>query len=152
MADVLSSLISTLFFSFRSRLAFQAEILALRHQIVVLKRSSKKRLPLRPIDRILWIWLSRFWCDWRSSLVIVKPETIVRWHRTGFRLFWKWKCSRRGRPSTGKEIRQLIRTAASNSPRRPGLHMLTFARMDLLARTIVFLWALCVLCALAVVF
>jgi hypothetical protein len=113
MADVLSSLISTLLFSFRSRLAFQAEILALRHQIVVLKRSSKKRLPLRPIDRILWIWLSRFWCDWRSYLVIVKPETIVRWHRTGFRLFWKWKCSRRGHPVPVKK------SGSSSEPRLP---------------------------------
>jgi hypothetical protein len=116
MAAVLSSLISTLLFSFRSRLALQAEILGLRHQIVVLKRSSKKRLPLRLINCILWVWLSRFWCAWRSSLVIVKPETIVRWHRTGFRLFWKWKCSRRGRPSTGKEIRQLIRKICTANP------------------------------------
>jgi putative transposase len=108
MAAVLSLLISTLLISFRSRLVLQAEILALHHQIAVLKRTSKKRLSLRPIDRILWVWLSCFWSDWYSSLVFVKPETTVRWHQSGFRLYWKWKSARRGRPETGQEIRQLI--------------------------------------------
>jgi putative transposase len=113
MAAVFSLLISTLLISFRSRLVLQAEILALHHQIAVLKRASKKRLSLRPIDRILWVWLSCFWSAWLSALVIVKPETIVRWHQSGFRLFWKWKSARRGRPKTGQEIRQLIRKMSS---------------------------------------
>jgi hypothetical protein len=64
----------------------KTEILALRHQIIVLKRSVPNRPKLRPWDRLLWIWLSRLWPQWRSALIIVKPETVLAWHRKGFRL------------------------------------------------------------------
>jgi hypothetical protein len=72
----------TLLFSlrdcFRARAVLQAEILALRHQLLVLQRSSRGHsLPLSRADRILWVWLSRFWNDWRSALLIVKPETVI---------------------------------------------------------------------------
>jgi hypothetical protein len=67
------------------------ENLALRHQIGVLQRSASKRPKLTPLDRVLWAWLSGIWSDWRSALAIVKPETVVAWHRAGFRLFWTWK-------------------------------------------------------------
>ena len=70
---------------------------ALRRQIAVLQRSAKKRLRLQAADRLLWVWLSRVWTDWRSSLVIVKPETVIAWHRKAFCLFWSWKI-RRGKP------------------------------------------------------
>ena len=66
---------------------FGAENLALRHQIGVLQRSAAKRPKLTSGDRLLWICLSRLWRDWRSALAIVKPETVVAWHRAGFRLF-----------------------------------------------------------------
>src|SRR5215472_3183159 len=78
-------------------LDLQLEILALRHQIAVLQRSAKKRPRLTPTDRLLWVSLSRIWRRWRSTLVLVKPETVVAWHRKGFRLFWTWKV-RHGRP------------------------------------------------------
>lgn len=77
MNSVLVSLISTLLVSFRSRIALQGEILALRHQINILQRSSQKRPRLRVSDRILWVWLSRLWSNWRSALLIVRPETIL---------------------------------------------------------------------------
>ena len=67
------------------------EILALRHQIGVLRRSAKKRLTLTVADRLFWAWLSGIWADWRSALVFVKPETVIAWHRKGLRLFWTWK-------------------------------------------------------------
>jgi putative transposase len=70
---------------FRNRATVAAENLALRHQLGVLQRSVK-RPRLRRRDRIFWAWLSRVWAGWRSSLIIVKPETVVRWHRAGFRL------------------------------------------------------------------
>ena len=70
------------------RATLAAEILALRHQLGVLQRSVR-RPRLRQRDRILWVWLSQLWADWRSSLIIVKPKTIVRWHRGGFRLFYE---------------------------------------------------------------
>src|SRR6266481_9619806 len=79
----------TLLFSlrdcFRGRAVLQAEILALRHQLLVLQRSSgPHKLCLGWADRVLWVWLSRVWNDWRSAVLIVKPETIVAWHRRGF--------------------------------------------------------------------
>jgi putative transposase len=116
MNGVLVSLISTLSFSFRSRLALQAEILALRHQLNVLKRSTHARRRLRISDRILWVWLSQLWPDWRSALLIVKPETVIRWHRKGFRLYWRWKSRHPGRPDTGREIRELIRKMCISNP------------------------------------
>ena len=65
---------------------------------------------LRQRDRILWVWLSRFWANWRSCMIIVKPDTVVRWHRDGFRLYWRWKSrSKPGRPRIHAEIRKLIR-------------------------------------------
>src|SRR3954453_19266104 len=78
----------------KTRAALQLENIALRHQIGVLQRSAKKRPRLHAIDRLLWVWLSRVWADWRSALVVVKPETVVAWHRKAFRLFWTWKIRR----------------------------------------------------------
>ena len=92
------------------RAALVAENLALRHQLAVLRRSVN-RPRLRRRDRILWAWLSRTWKDWRASLVIVKPDTVVSWHRQGFRLSWRWKSRHRsdGRPAVPREVRDLIR-------------------------------------------
>jgi hypothetical protein len=78
---------------FRSRAALELENLALRHQVGVLKRSARKRPKLTPADRLLWVWLSRIWRDWRSALAIVKPGKVVAWHRAGFRLFWTSFCN-----------------------------------------------------------
>ena len=82
--------------AFKSRAALQLENLALRHQLDVLRRSVK-RPKLTSADRLLWTWLCAVWSDWRSALVIVKPETVIGWHRKGFRLFWTWKV-RHGQP------------------------------------------------------
>jgi len=90
--DVLSALIASLALSFRSHAALQLEILALRHQLGVLQRPVK-RPKLTSSDRLLWVWLCRIWPDWRSALIIVKPETVIAWHRKGFRLFWTWEGS-----------------------------------------------------------
>jgi putative transposase len=63
------------------------------------------------------VWFSRTWTGWRASLVLVKPATVVAWHRRGFRLFWTWKSRRRtGRPSTPADIRTLIRTRSDANP------------------------------------
>ena len=91
------------------RAALAAEILALRHQLGVLQRPVR-RPRLRQRDRIFWVWLSKIWPGWRSSLLIVKPETVLRWHRDGFRLYWRWKSRKKpGRPKVDVEIRSLIR-------------------------------------------
>jgi hypothetical protein len=107
----LTTLFATLCSLFRSRAALELENLALRHQIGALQRSARKRPRLTPGDRLLWVWLSRVWGDWRSALAIVRPETVVARHRAGFRLFWTWKV-RRGqpeRPTIAREVRDLIR-------------------------------------------
>jgi hypothetical protein len=75
----------------RSRVDLQLENLALRHQIGVLQRSLKKSRKITAMDRLFWASLSRIWRDWRPASVIVKPQTVVAWHRMGFRLFWTWK-------------------------------------------------------------
>src|ERR1041385_861361 len=74
----------------QSRADLQTEILALRHQIVVLQRQTPKP-KLKPTDRQFWIALSKFWSRWRSALWMVKPATVIDWHRRGFRWYWAWK-------------------------------------------------------------
>jgi len=99
MTSVLVSLLLTFRSSLRSRAALQIEVLALRHQLRVLDRSRPQRVRLAWMDRLLWVRLSRTWTEWRAALVIVKPETVIAWHRQGFRLFWAWKSRHRaGRP------------------------------------------------------
>src|SRR5258705_13601820 len=85
MNSVAYSLLFMLRSSFRTHARMQIEILALRHQLAVLQR-QKKRVSLRAADRLLWVLLSRIWKQWRSALVVVKPETVIAWHRKGFRL------------------------------------------------------------------
>ena len=92
------------------------ENIALRHQLVVLLRQSKRPL-LRSQDRVFWVWLSRLWQGWRASLLIVRPDTVVRWHRQGWRLYWRTKSRRNfGRPRIGTEIRELARRMARENP------------------------------------
>jgi transposase InsO family protein len=96
----------------------ELENFALRHQLSVLKRSVKQRPKLTPADRLLWVVLSRIWDDWRSALAIVQPETVIAWHRTGFRLFWTWKVRRGqpGRPAVSRQVRDLIRRMSRENP------------------------------------
>ena len=91
-AIVLLSFLSVLRDTFRGRAVLQLELLALRHQIATINRTTP-RPSLRSADRLLWVILSRFLPNWREVLVIVKPETVVGWHRKGFRLFWCASCS-----------------------------------------------------------
>jgi putative transposase len=118
MLTVLCPFLSALFSVCRSQAALQVEIMALRHQIGVLRRSAKKRPKLTVVDRVFWAWLSRAWADWRSPLIIVKPETVIAWHRKGFRLFWTLKVrhGRTGRPAVSQEVRDLIRTMSRANP------------------------------------
>jgi putative transposase len=117
MRSVLVSVLATLRGVVRSRAALHFEVLALRHQLQVLQRSQPRRLRLANADRWLWAWLSRGWSGWRTALVIVKPETVVAWHRKGFRLFWTWKSRRRtGRPPVAIDVRGLIRRMSQENP------------------------------------
>lgn len=119
----------------RSRRDLLLENLALRQQLSVMIRKRPRRRPTVP-DKLFWIALSRFWSGWKRALLIVQPETVVNWHRAGFKMYWKWisrQQGRLGRKPTSKELRELIfRMAAENptwgAPRIHGeLKMLGFA-------------------------
>src|SRR6266851_933979 len=99
----------------RTRTALLLEAIALRHQIAVLERSRTRRPCLRRIDRLFWILLSRWWSQWRESLLIVQPETVLRWRRSGWLALWRYRSSGRwrgGRPRVSGEVRNLIRQMA----------------------------------------
>jgi transposase InsO family protein len=102
---------------FRSRVALEAENLALRQQINVLRRTGPKRPAFNRADRLIFVGLWRLFPNVRASLAIVKPDTLVRWHRAGFKAYWRWKSrSRSGRPTVPLEIRHLIRDMSLANP------------------------------------
>src|SRR5882724_3355772 len=100
---------------FRSRAVLELENLALRHQLHVLRRRRPDRPRLFTIDRLRWVWLYRLWPRCLDTMVLVKPATVVQWHRQGFRLFWRWR-PRLGRPSLDREVRNLIRQMNAANP------------------------------------
>ena len=100
---------------FRSRADTALEVLALRQQVAILKR-KRPRPTTNRLDRFVWIWLRRVWPRWTHALIIVKPETVVGWHRAAFRLYWRWRSRRTcGRPKVAEEIRSLIRRMAAEN-------------------------------------
>ena len=103
----------------RSKHDLMLENLALRQQLTVLTR-QRARTPTKPADRLFWSWRSRYWPGWRSPLVMVQPETVIRWHRTAWRGYWTWKRRARhpGRPRISKELQGLIARIATGNPRR----------------------------------
>jgi len=111
--NVIRSLLFAAFALFRTRSQSAIEILALRHQLGVLQRSAK-RPRLTNADRGLWVLLSRTWARWNDALIIVKPATVIRWHRAGFRRYWAWRSrAKGGRPGIDPEICRLIKRMAS---------------------------------------
>jgi hypothetical protein len=102
---------------FRSRAALEAEVLVLRQQIIVLRRGKPTRLALLIVDRVVLGWVCHLFPKARNALAIDRPDTVVSWHRAGFRLFWRWKSRHRpGRPALPAEIRQLIREMSIANP------------------------------------
>ncbi len=100
MIGIFSALVSLLSFRFRSRTSLELELIALRHQLTVLRRQRPGRPKLVGVDRLLWVWLYRIWPQALHTLVLVKPATVIQWHRKGFRLYWRWRSrsGRQGRP------------------------------------------------------
>src|SRR5256712_12120154 len=116
MVRWLGILLRTFRSAVRTRRELALENLALRQQLAVWK-ARKPRPRLTKMDRIFWIVLASLWKNWRSSLQVVRPETVVRWHRRGFRLYWAWKSRRRwGRPAIGRDLRDLIREMGRANP------------------------------------
>ena len=101
----------------RSRVMLEAEIWTLRQQINVLRRTAPKKLSFCAVDRMIFVGLYRLFPKICDALAIVKPDTLVRWHRAGFRSYWRWKSRRRGgRPIVPVEIRRLIREMSIADP------------------------------------
>jgi hypothetical protein len=116
MITILSALVALLSFRVRSRASLELELVALRHQVTVLRRQRPGQLRLFATDRLLWVWLYRVWPQVLNATVLVKPATVVQWHRKGFRLYWRWRSRRRGRPKMSTEIRVLIRRMSLANP------------------------------------
>jgi putative transposase len=118
MALMISTLLRTLISTLATHRQLALENLALRQQTAVLQRSVEHPR-LRKGDRLFWVVLSRVWRDWSEILTIVQPETVIRWHRRGFRLHCTWKSRRsgKGRPAVASEIRELIRMMSRANPR-----------------------------------
>src|ERR1035441_2928815 len=104
MLEFLLLFLHCLFHRFQSHPGLVLENLALRHQLAVLKRQARKP-KLRSADRLLWVGLRHIWPHWQQALLLFQPQTIIAWHRLGFRLFWRWKSrTRGGRPSVDAEL------------------------------------------------
>src|SRR6516164_6212263 len=117
MIQLLRLLCGALIGLLRSSTRREAEILVLRHQINVLKRKSPNRPALSNVDRLLFVLLSQLVPSTLDALTVIKPATVIRWHRAGFRAYWRWKSrSRGGRPRLSHEIRQLIRDMSLANP------------------------------------
>jgi putative transposase len=118
MLECLLLLIGLVRATVRARSDLVAENLLLRHQLVVLTRPTRKRRRLRAHDKLFWVLVRLVRRDWRRHPVVVTPETVVRWHRCGWRLFWRWRSRARiGRPRVNAEVREVIATMARHDPR-----------------------------------
>jgi putative transposase len=115
MLRLLYTLLATARAALKSQRDLALENLALRQQLAILKRQTK-RPRLTWVDRAYWVAMSRLWRDWREALIVVKPQTVIGWHRQGFRLYWRWKSRNKGgRPRVDPEVRALVRRMAKEN-------------------------------------
>ena len=117
MNTLLKPLRVTILGSLKSRTVLHLEVLALRQQLAMIAERDRKRLRFHPQERWFWILLYRLWPSCMQTLMVFQPDTLVRWHRKGFRLYWRWKScrGRDGRPIIKKEVRELIRTMSRDN-------------------------------------
>jgi len=118
MPDLVFLVLRTFVAAIRSRRALALENLVLRHQLQIALRTNPHPR-LRAPDRVLWVWLRRLWSEgWRQHLRLVQPETVLRWHRKDWRLYWTWRSrTRLGRPHLSAEVRELIARISHENPR-----------------------------------
>ena len=110
MIALLSLFLHILVSPFKAQARLEAEISVLRHQLNILRRQAPKKPRLTVADRLIFVWLYRLFPSVLNAVSMIEPETILRWHRMGFRLYWRWKSrSQGGRPRIPGEIRRLIR-------------------------------------------
>jgi len=116
MSDVILVLLRSLISGCQSQRLLLLENVALGHQLTVLRRQSCKP-KLAQADRLLWLALRRLWPDWQKRLFLFQPQTVIAWHRLGFRWFWRWKSrARGGRPAVDRKLIELIRRMGSSNP------------------------------------
>ena len=116
MIALLSFLLALLVSPFKSRSQLEAENAALRQQLIVLRRKVNGRVSLTNADRWFLVQLYQWFPSILRVLTIVRPETLLRWHRAGFRRYWRWKSRRRGRPQLHSEVRTLVRRMSLENP------------------------------------
>ena len=116
MVTILFAVVSILVFRFRGRAALELKLVALQHQLAVLSRQRPGRPQLSSLDRLLWVLLYRIWPQVIDAMVLVKPATVIAWHRKGFRFYWRWRSRRPGRRRMSPEIRDLIRRMSNANP------------------------------------
>ncbi len=109
MPVIVSVLLASIGTLFRSRLAMQMELIALRHQVAIYNQSFS-RPKLQPTDRLFWAWLSRLWSGWQQALSFVQPRTVIAWQKKQFRAYWRRlsQSGKPGRPAISREVRELI--------------------------------------------
>src|ERR1041384_6545397 len=116
MLQLFRSLLRSLLSTVRSRSEAVLKNLALRHQLQVLQRTAP-RPRFKQADRLLWLSLRHIFSSWREALVLVQPQTVVKWHRLGFRLFWRWKSrGKYGRPPADRQLVGLMRRMWEANP------------------------------------
>src|SRR5246500_4714060 len=117
MIGLLCFVVAVLASPFKSKLRLEAENAVLRHQLIVLKRKLHGRVRLTNLDRWFFIQLYRWFPSILKAIAIIRPETLVRWHRAGFRRYWRWKSrSLGGRPQVDADLRALIRRMSADNP------------------------------------
>jgi hypothetical protein len=117
VSELLALLLASLRAAVRDRGDLVAENVLLRHQLAVLTRPTRRRPRLRTRDTLLWVLARRLRRDWIRHLILVRPETVVRWHRQTWRLFWRWRSrSRLGRPRLSPEVQELIARLSRDNP------------------------------------
>ena len=116
MVTILSAVVSIFAFRFRSRASLELKLIALQHQLAVLRRQRPGRPQLSSLDRLLWVWLYRIWPQVIDTMILVKPATVVQWHARAFGTIGARRSRRPGRPKIGTEIRALIRRMSRANP------------------------------------
>jgi transposase InsO family protein len=117
MAGLVNALVEYVWSCFQSRERLKAENVVLRHQLNILRRKLPKRPKVSSSDRALFVWLYRLFPGIADAITIVRPETLIRWHRAGFRTWWRWKSRNLGgRPKVDRELRELIHRMCSENP------------------------------------
>jgi hypothetical protein len=117
MIALIRMLLAVIATTWTSKARLAAENTALRHQVIVLRRKLPGRIRVQNSDRLFFVWLFRLFPSAVKAVALIRPETILRWHRDGFRRYWRWRSrARGGRPPVNTELRALIRQMSVENP------------------------------------